>query len=59
MLIVKIQLDNAEYLKRMNSTAAVIARMDGLHATALRTSVEMNDIQMDDNKIDDPNNYGK
>ena len=36
--------------------------MDRLHATTFRSSVEdceMNDIETDDNKMDDPNNYGK
>ena len=33
--------------------------MDGFHATVLTTSLEMNDIETDDNEIDDPNNYGK
>ena len=34
--------------------------MDGLHAAvALTTPVEINNIETDDNKIDDPNNYGK
>ena len=58
MSIIKIQHDNAKYLKRMNSTSSS-ERMDRLHAAAIRTPVEMNDIEMDDNEVDDPNNYGK
>ena len=33
--------------------------MNGLHAAALRTPIEMNEIEMDDNELDDSNNNGK